>query len=562
MDRRVLTPAFLVSVVLGAAGQVYGQAGPASGPPIRPESARLVVVLMVDQMRGDYLERWQKQFAEGGFRRLMADGAWFPGCHYPYATTSTGPGHASVLSGTSPATHGIINNNWYDRTVGADVYCATEPRYSLVPPPAKGKASPAGSPGRMLSPTLADSLKATTKGQGKVFGLSLKDRSAILPAGSRPDGVYWFDDRFVTSTFYRDGVHPWVDTFNTSGKADEYFGRPWDKLRSDIDYAEFSGPDDAPGEGAGRKQGTTFPHPVTGGLTAPGPAYYDALANSPFGNDLLLALAKECVTAEQLGRDDTPDLLCLSFSSNDLIGHTWGPDSQEVMDVTLRTDAQVADLLTFLDTNVGVGRYAVVMTADHGVCPLPEWSTGRGQKAARVDTKTILTGAERHLKEAFSGPEGQRLIEASPVPYIYLNRRSLAARKLDPDTVADSLAQWLRGQDGVERVFTRKQLVAPPTADEDAITGRVRKAYRPDRGGDIYVVTDEFSLASSSGSGTSHGTPHDYDTHVPLVAFGPGVAGGRRDDAVTPQHASVIAARFLGVAPPKDNEYDIPASLR
>lgn len=541
-----------------------------------PEPVRLVVVLYFDQLRGDYLQRWQPLFGDGGFRRLLAEGAWFANCHYPYATTTTGPGHASVLTGTSPYKHGIVNNNWKDPKTGESVYCASADRYSTVPPPDSGKASPSGAPDRMLSPSVADSLKQATGGKGKVFGLSLKDRSAIFPAGHTPDGAYWFDDRFVTSTYYRDAVHPWVAKFNASGTAEKYFGRAWVRFRGDLDYTKYAGADDAPGEGSGKKQGTTFPHPTTGGLDQPGPAFYDALANSPFGNDLLLALAKECITAEGLGQDAVPDLLTVSFSSNDLIGHTWGPDSQEVFDTTLRSDAQVAELLRFLDRQVGRGRYAVVLSADHGVCPLPELSVANGHtKAKRVNLKPLEAEAEAYLANEFGTPapaavvggtatanSKDRWIQAVSHPYFYLNAKTIAAKKLDADIVADRLADWLRGRDEIYRVYTRSQLLATShSTNWDEIAERVRRSFHPDRSGDVYVVTKPYDYPDAYGTGTGHGTPHSYDTWVPLIAYGPGVPGGKRTDPVTPQHAAAIASSLLRVPAPRDCEYPVPDSL-
>ncbi|MCZ2342241.1 MAG: alkaline phosphatase family protein [Bacteroidales bacterium] len=534
----------------------------------KPKPVRLMVVLMFDQMRGDYVQKWLPLFGDGGFRRLMTEGAWFANCHYPYATTTTGNGHASVLTGTSAASHGIINNSWYDRQEGATVNCSTLSKYSVVPPTPGKKAGASGTPDRLLSPNVADSLKTATQGKGKVFGLSLKDRSAIFPSGHHADGAYWFEQQFVTSTYYRDALPKWVTDFNASGEAEKYFDRDWTRFRSDIDYEKYAGPDDGLGEGSGTKQGKTFPHPMNGGDKKPGSGYYRALANSPFGSEVLLAFAKQCVTAEQLGQDDTPDLLCVSFSSNDLIGHTWGPDSHEVFDVTLRTDALIADLLRFLDAKVGKGEYAVVVTADHGVCPNPEVSTARGVKAQRIDMKALTAGAEQHLQETFGGmaktTDGKkdRWFDAVSPPCFYLNPRLLAEKKLDADTVAESLAGWLRKQEIIERVYTRKQLLGPTPANWDEMDQRVKKSFHPARSGEITIVSKPYNVYWGGSSGTSHGTPHPYDTHVPLLAYGPGVRGGKKTEAVTPQHGATIAAHFLHVPLPKDCEYTLPKTLK
>ncbi len=405
------------------------------------EKPRLLVLVVFDQMRGDYLERWGSLFGTDGFGRLTKNGAWYTQCHYPYATTQTGPGHASMLSGCSPAQHGIVANQWYDRQTAEVVNCSESGRYQRVPalpkkiepdvlkdvasklqpkePPKKiedkesddlfkqkPKVKLAGSPEYILAPTVGDVLKEATDGKAKVVGLSFKDRSALLPVGKAADAVYWLDSTdgmIVTSSFYRDSVHPWVAKFNEERVAERWFEKDWTRLLPDLDYAKFSGPDDVTGEGRGLKQGVLFPHPTDGGLKKPGKAYYEALFNSPYGNDLLLDLVKRAVIAEKLGQDDITDLLVISFSSNDAIGHCWGPDSQEVLDVTLRSDRILADLLGFLDKQVGEGKYLLALTADHGICPLPEVVAAKGAYAKRLPARKYFMAAEQHLRHFRQG---------------------------------------------------------------------------------------------------------------------------------------------------------------
>lgn len=555
-----LVPLFAAVVGVGAFAAAYTRPGPEPKPKVR-----LAVLVVFDQLRGDYPARWRPLFGPGGFARLRAGGAWFTNCHYPYGTTTTGPGHASILSGTCPDKHGIVNNNWTEN--GRDVYCATDARYSVVRPGGPPDKAAGGTPDRLLSETVADVLKRTHGPRAKVFGLSLKDRSAILPVGKQPDGALWFNSRFVTSTYYTDRldrtVPDWVTRFNGSGAAERWFGRPWERSRPDVDYVHFGGPDDAAGEGGGSAQGRTFPHPTTGGLAAPGGAYYAALANSPYGNDLLLEFAKTCVTAEDLGADDVPDLLVVSFSSNDLIGHTWGPDSQEVLDVTLRSDALVADLLRFLDARVGAGGYALALTADHGVGPLPQV---RGGGATRVDGDVMRANAEKYLRQTFGrgGPApkaGSGWIEAFQPPWLYLNPRLVAASGRPRAEVARALAAHLAAHPDVARTFTRDQL-GGGFPESDLMGRRVKRSYHPDRCGDVYLVLNPFDLLSKSGgSGTTHGSPHAYDTHVPLMVYGAGIPGGVRDEAVTPQATAAIFARILGTPPPADADFPVPTTL-
>ncbi|MFL5338643.1 MAG: alkaline phosphatase family protein [Gemmataceae bacterium] len=549
--------------------------------PAAAEPPKLAVLVVFDQMRGDYLARWQELYGSDGFRRLEMEGAWFANCHYPYAMTATGPGHASILSGCSAERHGIVANNWYDRQQAAAVYCATAPRYERVPPvpktvpvsfekaddkkeadPFEPKAKGFGAPVRMLAPTLGDVIKSATAGKAKVIGLSLKDRSALLPCGQKPDGCYWFDrGQFVTSTYYRDRLHPWVTKFNDEKVSDRWFGQTWRRLRPDLDYIKYSGPDDVVGEGKGFNQGRVFPHPM-GQQAEIGSEYYAALACSPFGNELLLELARRAVVDEKLGQRDVPDLLVISFSSNDLIGHAWGPDSQEVLDVTLRSDLIVRDLLRFLDQHVGKGRYALALTADHGVCPIPEVSQQAGRPAARLTPLGLFSAAEKHLSEKFAAgtEDTTRWIEAANEGGVYLNQRAITARGLKVDDVANELAAWLAQQPGLLTAYTRSRLLGQiPVTDE--IGRRVQKSFHPDRSGDVLVVPRPYHFVVSLKAGTTHGSPHPYDTHVPLLAFGPGVRGGRRDDAVTPQAAAAILAKMLGVPTPAKAEATVPVGL-
>lgn len=556
----------------------------AAAEPAKPR-VKLAVLVVFDQMRGDYMDRWRPLFGPGGFTRMQSEGAWFKNCYYPYGTTQTGPGHASMLSGTCADHHGISANDWYDARTGDQVYCAGSTRYKPVPPlpieagkdtkPEKPKAQ--GAPVRLLSESVADVLKEQYGAKAKVFGLSLKDRSAILPTGKRPDGAYWFSGHFGTSDYYTDRVHPWVETFNTSKTADRWFGKSWTRFRPDLDYAKYSGPDDAPGEGKGvgtsdsktGYQGKVFPHPIDGGKPVLGKKYYEALATSPFGNELLLEFAKTCIVAEKLGTHDAPDLLVVSFSSNDLIGHTWGPDSQEVLDVTLRSDAMMAEFLKFLDDKVGKGNYVLAITADHGICALPEASRAAGRDARRIDPAGIRKEAEKHLRGAFTVPQPDpkakaaktTWVEAMIGPWMYLNPRLVKASGKSSAEVARSLAAFVAKQDGVERVFTREDLEAEFPAT-DVIGRRVKRSFYPARCGDVYVVLKPYYMFSKPlSTGTNHGTPHDYDCHVPLLVIGPGIPGGPRDERVTPQATAAIFARFLGVRPPKDADFPVPTTL-
>jgi predicted AlkP superfamily pyrophosphatase or phosphodiesterase len=572
----ILLVLLTVVVIVVVAKRLPGPAAPEKG------QGHLAVLLVFDQMRGDYLSRWNDLFEKDGFRRLLDEGAWFQDCHYPYAETKTGPGHASLSTGCSPCTHGIIANEWFDREArstkaidkaaenGALAYCASLPQYKLVtlPPKEAKKASSkegAGCPERLLVPTLADTLRvADTK--GRIVSLSLKDRSAVLPGGKSPDACYWFDSdrgQFVTSSYYSFPFHPWVEELNRSHFADRWFGQEWERLLPALDYERYSGPDDGPGEGTGYKQGKTFPHPLDGGLKEPGKDYYDAIGASPYGNDLLWELTQKAIVAERLGQRDAADLLCVSFSSNDLAGHIWGPDSQEVLDITLRSDRLVRDLLRFLDERVGKGRYTIVLSADHGIVPLPEVSRQRGKDAMRIDPKELLKKAEAFLKEKYGGDtSAPEALQSEAREAFYFNPIWLRSVGKSADEVGEALAGWVKTQPGIQTAYTQKQLLG--TVPEDDRIGRlVQRSFHSARSGDVIPIPAPycFFAGSTYKTGTTHGAPYEYDTHVPLVVFGPGVKAGVRKDRVTPQAAAVVLARALSIDPPAKAEVTVPEGL-
>jgi len=563
------------------------QVDPITGRPIDPATGKpmgkLVVLVVFDQMRGDYLARWAGQFAANGFERMKKEGVWYADVEIPYSCTSTGPGHASIASGAPPSITGIIENEWFDRKVGTAVYCVQPSRpYEMVPlvTANEEKASRGSgigfSPERLLAETVADKLKAVTAGKSKVVSLSIKDRTAVLMGGKKPDAVYCFDTRdgrFHTGTYYRERAHPWVEDFNSGGMVNQWFGKPWERFRPNLDYQALTGNmDAAAGEDRGISQGLSFPHPTDGGLKAIGPKYYEAVETSPFGNELLFELVKKALAAEKLGAGETADLLCVSFSSNDLIGHRWGPDSWEVLDVTLRSDKLIADLLSSLDSSFGKDRYTLVITADHGVCPLPEqekFQTARRVKLTDKENEifTPLTAAlNATYGPAPSGPT--RWFEANEAneqarlwPWIYLNYRALESRGLKAEEVARYVRDWFNGQSFIEAAFTREQ-VERETFERGSIGAKVKLAYYPDRCGDVIAIPKAGVIVTPYNGGTNHGTPHPYDSHVPVLAVGNGIpALGKRTEKVSSLIVAPIVARALGIDSPANAIEKVPADL-
>jgi predicted AlkP superfamily pyrophosphatase or phosphodiesterase len=536
---------------------------PAGAPSQEKKRPKLAVILVFDQLRGDYPERWRELFGPGGFRRLQDEGASFTNCHYPYAYTITAPGHASLVTGCSPDKHGIVGNEWFDR--------ASRESITAVTPPAEQAHLGLG-PYRRRQESVGDVLLRLLRDKARIFSFSIKERAAILLAALRAQACYWFDNktgRFVTSRYYRHEPHAWVNAFNRQKPADRWRGTVWERLRPDLDYVKHSGPDDVACEGTGVFQGQTFPHPFFARELSQ--TYYDGMLNSPRGNQLLLELVRAAVAAEKIGQTDTTDLLCISFSSNDLVGHCWGPDSQEVLDMTLCTDEVIKGLLDLLDAQVGKGNYIVTLSADHGVGSLPELAAAEGKDAGRVPAELLTSRAEETLNEALLGPGQKAPWLESPRKsnsWVYLNQATLREHGIAPARAERVLAEWLAAQPGIEAALTRTQLMSAEPLG--SLADKVRLSFRPEACGDVMVILKPYHLFSPSVPPrdpknvpyrASHGSPHPYDTHVPLFAFGPDVVPGKRAELVTPQALASIVAHALELPPPAAAEAQLPAGL-
>jgi len=531
---------------------------------------KLVVLVVFDQMRGDYLQKWQPLFGEGGFKRLQNDGAWFTNCHYPYAYTLTAAGHTSLVTGTTPSKHGIIGNEWFDRATRTQVASTTAPPEEVR----KG-----GGPYRRKAESVGDVLLRVLTGKSRVASFSIKERSAILMAALRAQFVYWMSStggRFKTTPYYREDPHAWVNAFNKAKPADRWLSKSWDRFQPSLDYIAHSGPDDFALEGTGNSQGRTFPHPFKFAKTKDEKAnvqnYYNAVVNSPMGSELLFDFVKSAITTEKLGQTDSVDLLCVSFSSNDYVGHTWGPDSQEVLDITLRSDALMKELLTFLDETVGKDKYYVALSADHGVSPMPESAKAQGKDASRVDPDYLTTKSESFLNKKYLAP-GKKApwLEKSSNAWIYFNHATLKEHTLEQQDVEDALAAWYREQPGILDAFTRTEVMNGRSREPAGLFQQIKRSFHPECSGDVMVVIKPYHMLSPPNLSdnptknptyrATHGTPHPYDTHVPLLVMGPRIVPGTRDTRVTPQAMASILAEALNVPAPKDADYPVPEGL-
>ncbi len=509
----------------------------------RSGGVRLVVGIVIDQFRYDYLTRFEDQFVEGGFRRFLTQGANFTDNNYLHTPTYTAPGHATFMSGTTPALNGIIGNEWFDRETGRVTTSVSDGSVKQL----GGKDGATGaSPRRLIGSTLGDEMKLASRGKAKVIGVSLKDRSAILPAGKRPDGAYWFDGstgNFVSSTYYFADLPEWVKRFNREQHPNRYFDKVWERLLPEAAYAR-SEPDDSAYEGT--PAGRVFPHVLKGEDKEPGARFYGDFQASPFANDHLANLAKAAIENEGLGTDETADLLTISFSSNDLVGHEFGPYSQEVQDITLRTDRTLADLFTYIDQRIGLEHVVFALTADHGVAPVPEQVTAKGY-GGRLDGAAINNAIEKALDERFGE---EKWVLNSGNGNIYFDLAAVERRKVAIEEVEKVGAATALSIKGIAACYTRSQIIFG-SLPETRLAKSVALGFHPQRNGNLVIITDPFYLASRA-PGTSHGTPYSYDTHVPLLLLGPGVRAGRYYQPSSPADIAPTLAAILRVDLPSN----------
>jgi len=488
------------------------------------QTPRLVVGIVVDQMRQEYLYRFANKFGEGGFKRLMNQGFMLRNAHYNYVPTFTGPGHASVYTGTTPAIHGIIGNEWYDKELKKSVNCVEDERFKPV-----GSEQGHGdvSPARLLSTTITDELKLATQMNAIVIGISLKDRGAVLPAGHTPDGAYWFDSksgRFISSTFYQESLPDWVTKFNAQNLADRYLTQEW-KTVYPIDQYTESGPDDTPYETKLKgKDKPVFPY-ILSELRKQNDNF-DLITHTPFGNDLLTDLAKAAIDAGGLGKDDITDFLTVSFSSPDIIGHAMGPNSVEIEDVYIRLDKNLRDVFEELDKRVGEGKYVVFLTADHGVADVPQYLKDNSIPADYFKVSILETGLNNFLAKYFPG---KSVVEKISNDQVFLNQDLFSgdpkSSGIDLLIATELITKYLMATPGVAEVYSGNAL-RQADYGERGIKGMMTRGFNHKRSGDIAYALEPGWISSNSSTGTTHGSSYTYDTSVPVLFYGAGIKKG------------------------------------
>ncbi|GAK77892.1 alkaline phosphatase [Nonlabens ulvanivorans] len=479
---------------------------------------KLVVGIVVDQMRYDYLTRFYNRYGEGGFKRLMNDGFNLTNNHYNFVPTYTAPGHASIYTGTSPMNNGIIGNNWFDKFENKSIYNASD---DTVEPVGTTNAEGKMSPRRLLTTTVTDELELHTQGRSKVIGISIKDRGAILPAGHAADAAYWYrggdEGTFISSTFYINELPKWVSDYNASNPSQSYM-KEWNTLYPLNTYTA-SGTDLNDFEKAPRgKETATFPYDLPALQDENGG--YSLLKATPYGNSLVADFAIAALKNEQMGMDAIPDFLAISFSSTDYVGHQYGVNAVELEDTYLRLDLELERLLNALDHQVGNDNYTVFLTADHGAVNNPAYLQSQGIAAGYFENDALEQFLKAQLKIKYSN---EKIIKKISNSQVFLDYEQLEMAQLKSEDVQRFLSSLLTNYKSIDKVFTREALTNSNFTN--GVGALIQNGFHHKRSGDVVYVL-EPGVISYSRTGSTHGSSQSYDTHVPLLFYGAGINNG------------------------------------
>ena len=514
---------------------------------VAQQRPKLVVGIVVDQMKMEYLYRFQNDFSENGFKRLMNDGYTFHNMHYNFMPTYTAPGHASIYTGTTPAMHGIVSNEWFSRTAGKEVYCTDDATVKTIGDGKKDEGEM--SPKNLQTTTITDELRLSTNFKGKVIGISIKDRGAILPAGHFANWAFWYSKTgsFISSTFYGESLPTWVTEFNAQKSYMKYINQGWNLLKPASTYNE-SMPDDNPYEGKLYKvDKPVFPYDLK--------AMYDkndagVIRVTPFGNDYVNDFAKLAIEKEQLGKDDITDFLAISFSSPDYVGHILGPRSMELQDTYLRLDNTIADFLNYLDKTVGKGNYLVFLTADHAGAENAKHLKDNKYEVTNIEPKEIRAALKKFSNETF----GEDLVLNYSSFNLYFNKEIIKTKGLELVKVKQSFKDFLMTQNYVKRVYTEEEILT--NSGSDYYLNFIAKGYDVTQNGDL-VILDKPGFIEYGATGTSHGTTYSYDTHVPLIFYGWNIKKGETHDKKVITQIAPTLAQKLKITMPNATESEV-----
>jgi predicted AlkP superfamily pyrophosphatase or phosphodiesterase len=506
-----------------------------TAPPVKP---KLVVGIVVDQMRYDYIYRYWDKFGNDGFKRLVNEGFFCRNTNFNYVPTYTGPGHACVYTGTTPSVNGIIANDWYDKKTGKNMYCAQDNSVNGVGTTAsEGKRSPLN----LLTTTITDELRISTNMKSKVIGIALKDRSAIMPAGHIANAAYWFDGTvgsFISSTYYMKELPMWVQDFNKKELPKKYLSQPWNTLLPIDQYTE-SMADDNKYEGLLKGESKpVFPHDLPNLMAANNGLWL--IKNTPFGNSFTKDFAIEVIKNENMGKSGATDFLAISFSSPDYIGHTWGGNSVEQEDDYLRLDKDIAELLKYLDSQLGKENVLVFLTADHAAPEVPAYLMDLKIPAGYVDEGKMNADLKGYLKYKY----GDTLVLSMSNQQIFLNHKVIEEKNLGLQQVQEVVAAFMQKMEGVSEVLTATTM--NNTSFSEGVRYFMQNGYHANRSGDV-LVNYLPSWVDYHRTGTTHGSPYSYDTHVPLIFYGWNIPHGSSADQVYVTDIAATLAMMLNI---------------
>ena len=502
---------------------------------------KLVVGVVVDQMRFDYLNRFKKKYSANGFLRLIKQGYSCNNHHFNFIPTYTAPGHASIFTGTTPSVHGIIGNSWYDKASNSTVYCTTDKAYIPVGAAAKyGQASPRN----MKVTTLADQNRLFTQMNGKTIGVSIKDRGAVFPSGHTANGAYWFEGlnegKWMTSTYYMDALPQWVKDFNTPSNIASYL-KPWNTLY-DISLYEESGSDLSDYEqGFNGKSTSEFPYDLKALMELN--EGYDIIKSTPFGNTMITDFALSAIEAESLGVDDYTDFLTVSYSSTDYIGHNFGINSVELQDTYLRLDLEVERLLNYLDAKVGAGNYTLFLTSDHGAVDAPSFLTDVHIPSGYVP-KNSFASLYTNLKKKYGVSD---LIMKISNDQVFLNQERITALKVNLEDVQKFVVNEIISYPHIKKAYTATTMQT--RYFKEGAEKMLQNGYHQKLSGDV-LFTLESGVISYDSKGTTHGSGYNYDTHVPLLFYGNGIQPGKTYKRTNVTDIAPTISALLGIALP------------
>jgi predicted AlkP superfamily pyrophosphatase or phosphodiesterase len=513
------------------------QAPPAATPP------KLILVIAIDQMRSDFVDRFAPLY-RSGLKTLIDRGAVFSNAKYRHAANETGPGHSVLLTGSDPLHSGIVANDWWDPYLGRIVNVIDDPVQTPL-----GGSGRASSPANLLTFTVGDVMKSKNP-RTRVVGVGMKDRSAILMAGRRADAAYWFENaggNFITSTYYMDAAPAWLNDWNRQRHADKFAGQTWNRLIDDAAlYEKYAGKDAS--EGERDRIDITFPHPIV--AKPPQAQYYVELRRSPFAEEVLLDFALEAMKQHDLGRDADTDILAIGFAATDAIGHQWGPDSHEQMDQMLRLDRVLGRLFEQIESSVGLDNTVVVLSADHGSRPLVEILQMRGLPGRRVTPKEMENVLAAALAKKYPGVTDLVSYFATDV---YLNEDAVRRHKLNWKEVESTAIAALLSTGFVDKVYTHDDLRSTARSS-DPYLELFKKAFYAPRAPHLNVLLKPGVYVNSAVGGTGHGTAYDMDRHVPVIFMGRDIKPGRYTQESAPEDIAPTLAHLLRLELPRERD--------